>query len=89
VTTTEKLEKLQLEIDHYAEKIRQLEIQQRKLQTERTMQSKFGHKQKDTPEIEKQIKRILREKRELLSKKKKLAEKVEKIKEKTVENQPI
>ena len=75
----EKLENNFEKIAQLEHKIKSVEHKIKSVEQEKRIQSKYGHKQRDTKEFDQKIRMLHRVIRGLLKKKEKLARKIEKI----------
>ena len=75
----QSLNKLKLEFEHDKKKIKQIDNKLHALEKRKRTESKYGHKQKDAKDFDRDIRRLHTEKKDLLKHEKKIMKKMKKI----------
>ncbi|MHA1475330.1 MAG: hypothetical protein ACTSRX_04245 [Promethearchaeota archaeon] len=75
----QSFDKLKLEYEHDKKKIKQIDNKLHALERRKRTESKYGHKQKNTKDFERDIRRLHAEKKDLIKREKIIMKKMKKI----------
>ncbi len=75
----QSLDRLKLEYEKDKKKVKQIDNKLHALEKRKRTESKYGHKQKDTGDLDYQIKRLHDQKKDLLKREQKIMKKMEKM----------